>query len=321
MQAFLFILTNNIIPIFILISLGYLLNKKFNLDILTLSKLNFYIFVPMFIFSNLYTTDIPVEMLKVFLFAILMLVLNMLVGDLIARIRKYDTAMKSAFSNSIMFYNSGNVGLPLITLVFSSMPYVIDGNTPYLELAVTTQITVLVVQNITTNTLGFFNAGKVNLHWKDSIGRIIRMPVIYAIPSALIFKTLPFDLTQTPIWPALQYARNAMVPIALLALGVQLSKTAFEFKDKDSYIAVAIRLLGGPLLAFVLIQLMQFDGIIAQALLISSSVPTAVNAALIAVEYNNRPEFSSQVVATSTLMSAVTLTAVIYVARILFPVM
>lgn len=320
MQAFLFIITNNIIPIFIIISVGYLLNKKFNLDILTLSKLNFYIFVPSFIFTNLYTTDIPVETLKVLFFAVLMVMLNMIVGNLISRVKRYDTTLKSAFVNSIMFYNSGNVGLPLITLVFSNAPYIIDGQTPYLELAVTTQIAVLVVQNITTNTLGFFNAGRAKLHWKDSIGKIVRMPVIYAIPSALTLKALSFDFTQTPIWPALQYGRNAMVVTALLALGVQLSKTSFKFRNIDVYLAVAIRLLGGPMLAFVLIHLFGFDGVIAQTLLISSSVPTAVNCALIAVEYNNRPDFASQEVAISTLFSAITLTIVIYMARVLFPV-
>ena len=320
MQAFLFILTNNIIPIFLMISAGYLLNKKFNLDILTLSKLNFYIFVPSFILTNLYTTHIPVDMLKVLFFAVLMVLINMIVGNLIANIKGYDTTLKSAVVNSIMFYNSGNVGLPLITLVFSNAPYIIDGQTPYLELAVTTQITVMAVQNITTNTLGFFNAGRAKLHWKDSIGKIARMPVIYAIPTAFLLKTLPFDFTQLPVWPALQYARNAMIAIALLALGVQLSKTSFEFKNKDVYLAVAIRLLGGPLLAFILIQLFHFDGVIAQTLLISSSVPTAVNCALIAVEYNNRPDFASQEVATSTLLSAISLTFVIYMARVLFPI-
>jgi len=319
-QAFLFILTNNIIPIFILISLGYLLNRKFNLDIFTLSKLNFYVLVPAFIFSNLYTTNIPIQMVKVFLFGIFIIVCNLFVSSLISRIKGYDTTMKSAFSNSIMFYNSGNVGLPLVTLVFSSYPYIIDGQTPYLDLAVTTQITILVVQNVTTNTLGFFNAGKANLHWKDSIRKILGMPVIYVIPVTLILKALPFDFTKTPVWLVLQYPRNALICVALLALGVQLSKTNLKLNNKDVYLAVGIRLLGGPLLALILIYLMRFDGVIAQTLLISSSVPTSVNSALIAVEYNNRPEFASQVVAATTLLSAFTLTAVIYTARILFPV-
>lgn len=56
----------------------------------------------------------------------------------------------------------------------------------------------------------------------------------------------------------------------------------------------------------------------AQVLFISSSVPSAVSTALIAVEFNNEPDFASQVVMTGTLMSAVTVTAVIYLSKIIF---
>ncbi len=320
MKAFIYILNNNIIPIFLLISLGFALNKKFRLDIKTLSKANFFIFVPIFVFTNIYATEIPAEMIKVFIFAVAVLILNTLIGSLISAKIGYDTGKKFAFLNSIMFYNSGNVGLPLITLVFSGAPYIIGGETPYLDMAVTAQVTVLVLQNITTNTFGFFNAGKASLHWKDSIKNIFSMPVIYAIPSALLLKLVPFDLTQIPIWRGLEFVRNGMISLALITLGVQLSRTKLHIRNKDAYIASLIRLLGGPVIAFILIKIIGFSGVIAQTLMISTSVPTAVNAALIAVEYDNHAEFSSQTVLISTILSAVTLPIVIYFARIIFPI-
>jgi len=70
-------------------------------------------------------------------------------------------------------------------------------------------------------------------------------------------------------------------------LGIQLSKTKFQLKNRDAYTSVLVRLLGGPCIAFVLIKLMGFSGALAQALMISTSVPTAVNSALIAVETDN----------------------------------
>jgi len=69
-----------------------------------------------------------------------------------------------------------------------------------------------------------------------------------------------------------------------------------------------------------LIKIMGFSGIIAQALMISTSVPTAVNTALIAVEYDNHPDFASQTVLVTTIFSAITLPLIIYLARIVFPV-
>lgn len=320
MNVFLFILSNNIVPIFLLIIIGYVVNKKFNLDIFSLSKLNFYIFVPAFTFVNLYTTEIPFEMVKVFSGAVLILIAYMLIAKIISKLRGYDKSLENAFKNSIMFYNSGNIGLPLITLVFSSAPFIVDGKTPYLNLAVTAQIMVLVVQNITTNTLGFYNAGNATMHGKDSVKRIMTMPAIYAIPLAFVLKFVPYDMTQIAIWPAFNYAKSALVPVALITLGVQLSRTKFELGNKDVYLSLALRLVGGPLLALVFVYLLNLKGVMAQVLMISTAVPTAVNSALIAVECDNRPDFASQTVMTSTLLSSVTLVLVIYMARILFPV-
>jgi predicted permease len=320
MQVFFYILGNNIIPIFTVILLGYVLNRAFKLDIFTLTKFNLYVFVPIFVFVNLYTTPIDLTLLKAFLFGIMLLITNMLAASLAARIRGYDLRTTSAFKNAVMFYNSGNIGVPLITLVFSSAPYVFDGQAPYLDLALTTQIMILVVQNVTTNTIGVFNAGRAYLNWKESLRTILHMPTVYAIPTAFILKSLSIDLTAAPFWPGFLFIRQGLISIALLTLGVQLSRTSFNLKDKEIYLAVAMRLIGGPVLALILIRLFGFTGVVAQALMISSSVPTAVNTALIAVEFDNRPDFASQAVMLATVFSAVTLTFVIYTARILFPI-
>lgn len=320
MNIFLFILTNNIIPIFALIALGFYASKKFELNINTLSKLIFYVFAPCFIFVYLYKTDIHIEMMKVMVIAFMILGTNMIIAALVSRIRGYSEGMKNAFANSIMFYNSANIGIPLITLVFSSEPFVINGETPYLNLALAAQIMVLTVQNISTYTIGFMNAGKANTQWKDTFIKVFRMPTIYAILLAFVFKALPYDFTSFPLWSSLNYASNALVSISLIALGVQLARTHVKLSDGDIYLSSFIRLLIGPILAAIFIYLLGMEGIIAQVIMISSSVPTAVNTALIAIEYDNHPDFASQAVMASTLMSAVSLAFVIYLARTLFPV-
>ncbi|HOB09223.1 MAG: AEC family transporter [Limnochordia bacterium] len=320
MQVFFYILGNNIIPIFTVIFLGFLLNRAFKLDIFTLTKINLYVFVPIFVFVNLYTTPIDFTLIKALIFGIALLATNMAASSWVARIRGYDLRTTSAFKNAVMFYNSGNIGVPLITLVFSSAPYIVDGQAPYLDLALTIQVMILVVQNVTTNTIGVFNAGRAYLDWKESLKAILHMPTVYAIPTALILKSLPIDLTAAPFWPGFVFIRHGLISIALLTLGVQLSRTSFNFKDKDIYLAVAMRLIGGPALALILIKAFGFAGVVAQALMISSSVPTAVNTALIAVEFDNRPDYASQAVMLATILSAVTLTFVIYAARVLFPI-
>ena len=320
MAIFLHILGNNIVPIFIIIALGYVISRKFDLSISTLSKLNFYLFVPGFIFYNLYTTNLSFDMFKILLFCILYLVANDIIARIISKIRNYDVGMTSAFKNSIMFNNTGNIGVSLVTLIFGNAPYIIEGKTPYLNEALTSQIMILVFMNITMNTIGFYNAGRAKMNISASLHKIFSMPSIYAIPLALLLKYFSVDITSTPIWPTLEYVKNGLVPMALISLGVQLSKTKFDFKDFNVNTAVFTRLIIGPVIALVLIHVLGFYGIIAQVLLISYSVPTAVNTALIAVECDSNQDFASQEVMISTILSGVTLTSVIYIARIIFPV-
>lgn len=320
MRIMLQIFIQSIFPIFVLVALGFLLSRQFDLDIGTLNKINFWLLIPAFTFANIYVTDVGIDAVKALIIALLILAANMAAGLLISKFMRYENGKGNAFQNAVMFYNSGNIGIPLITLVFSSGAFLIDGQTPYLSVALTTQIMVLVVQNISMNTIGFFNAGRANRHWKEAVLNVLKMPAIYMVTLAFLMKLVPADLTLMPFWPAVTHLRNALVPVALIILGIQLAKIKFEFSNSDAWLAVAIRLIGGPVLAYLLISLFSIQGVVAQTLMISSAVPTAVNSALIAVECDNHPDFATQVVILSTLFGSITLVGVIYASSILFPI-
>ena len=79
-----------------------------------------------------------------------------------------------------------------------------------------------------------------------------------------------------------------------------------------------IRLVGGPIIAYLMILVFGLEGVTAQALFIASAMPTSVNSSVVAQEYSDDPAFATQAVMFSTIASALTVTFVIYLARILF---
>lgn len=320
MEIFLFILLHNILPIFVVIFVGFILGKKFKLDVKTLSKLNFYVFIPSFIFTDLYKSNISLKLMNVILVTAIVFICNLIIPFIICKIRKHDRDFVGAMTNSICLFNSGNIGIPLVTLVFSSAPFVIDGKTPYLTLALTCQILIMTFQTIMSNTLGFINAGRATVDLKTAILKVVKMPAIYSIALAFLLKLIPYNLTNIPVWPSLTYMGDALIPVALITLGIQLSKTKFKLSNPDVYISNFFRLIISPTIALILIYILGLHGVMAEVLMIVLSGPTAVNAALIAVEYDNHPDFVSQAVLTSTLFCSITMTFVIYIARILFPV-
>lgn len=304
MQLFWFILHHNILPIFYIIFLGFLLAKKFNIDSQTISKIYFNIFLPAIVLVKIYETDIKADFTIAIVFGFLFVAGLWLLSLLITKFRNYKPPLANAFKNSVMFYNSGNYALPLIALVFH--------DSSWSGYAISVQVMIIIVQTLTTNTWGFYNAGRGSLGIQECLKLILKMPSVYALALAFLLKTIPYDFTEFSMWRAVVFLADGFVAVSLLAVGIQLSSIQLKLNNPEVYIASFTRLLGGPALAAVLIKLLGISGIMAEVLFISSAVPSAALTALIAKEFNNETEFATQVVLVTTLLSCITLTLVIY---------
>ncbi|WP_054023272.1 AEC family transporter [Bacillus sp. FJAT-28004] len=304
MSIFFHILMTNVLPMAIMIGLGIMIQRAFKLDIKTLSKLNFYLFSPAVMFDLLYKTDISAQVVgRILLFFVLFMVTQYLIVEMVIRIRGYQPSMKSAMRNSVLFYNSANYGIPLNQLAFA-------GN----EKTLAIQVLIMMMQSLIPNTYGIYN---VNAHKADmrAIWRtIISMPIIYVIPLAFLLRGLDVTIPQ-PIATPIGYLSAAFIGTALITLGVQLGNMEWKIKRSlliDVSISGILRLIAGPLLAWLIVWLMGLDKLTAAALIVSSSVPTSLSSVLLAVEFDNEPEFASQSVFISTILSIVTVTAVIF---------
>ena len=150
------------------------------------------------------------------------------------------------------------------------------------------------------------------------------MPMVYAIPLALLCHLLPFDLHGLFFFAPLNIFANAFVGVAMIALGVQINRTPLNFFKMDVMLATTLRLVVSPLLAAgITILFIMFYGpmhpIAAQTIIITYSVPTAINMSLIAIEMKNNPEYATQIVMGTTILSAITMPLFITIAYYLFP--
>lgn len=301
MEYFLYILLNNIIPLSVLIALGALLQVIFKLDIKTLSKLNFYLFSPAVIFKMLYESEISLNvLLQVLLFFVIFIVLLFMMVEVAIRIRGYRRDMKSAMRNSVIFYNSANYAIPLNQLVFV-------GDTFTLSI----QIIIMMMQSLLPNTYGIYSVNAHKGSTRDTLKRIFSLPVIYVIPIGFLMRGFEVPIPD-PIYQPINHIANAFIATALLTLGVQLGSMKWKLNISDVAISNTLRLLAAPALGFAVVWLLGIEGIMAQALVLSCAVPTSLSSVLLAVEFDNEPEFSSQAVFSSTVFSIFTVTLVIY---------
>lgn len=318
------IFINSMVPIFMLIGMGILLDRKFKLDLYTLSKLNFFVLLPAFVFKSLYEAHFSWSTVEIILCAITVLIANYFIAHIAGTLQNYDAAKRATLRNCVMFNNCGNMGVALAIFVFSNVPYIINGETPYANLGLLIVVSIMVVQTITSNTFGFYQAGTGRLTAREAISVVLHMPMIYAVPLSLLAKLLPYDLQSCFAYAPLTIFAHAFVGVAMIALGVQINRTPFNFWKKDVLLAASLRLIGGPIIAAIMTTLFiifyaPMHPIAAQAIVITYSVPSAINMALIAIEMKNNPEYATQIVMSTTILSAITMPIFVTMAYYLFP--
>lgn len=301
------IMRDIILPVFILMGIGFLLCRKLALDVQTLARLNIYYVVPAFIFVRLYETDIVWHLfLQVIIFVVVLVSLLYILSRVTARLLGLDKRQKVTFTNSVVFYNSGNYGVPVNDLVFRGDPF-----------AMSIQVIVLMFQNIFTFSYGIFSMQAMDTgKWKAALA-YFKMPVLYGMLAGILMNVFDVPLPSFLDVPV-NYIADAMIALALLTLGAQVAQLKLTTGLKTVYFSLVLRLLAGPIVAIGLIYLFGISGMMAQALMIASAMPTAVNSAVIAQEYHNHPDMAAQIVLFSTVASAFTVSFVIYMAQLIF---
>lgn len=296
-----------LLPIFIIIGIGTLLHKQFHFDMNTLAKLNLYYLVPGLVFIRLYETNLTVHLFFiVFILVVCYHITLWFISFVVSYFLKFKRSMRSAFTNSVLYYNSGNYGVSVNDLVFRQDP-----------LAMSIQIIILTLQNLLIYSFGIFSVQANKIGKLKAFFSHLKMPVTYAMLIGLAFSFFNIQLPQF-LYTAGSYIANSLIGIALLTLGAQVAQLRFSKNLLTVYLSVFMRLMLGPSLALLIIFMMNIDGTLAKAFFIASAMPTSVTTSIIAQEYQNEAEFSAQAVLASTMFSMITVTIVIYVSDLLF---
>ncbi len=304
MTHLLYILCDISLPILILILIGFVFQKIFKADVRSFTKLFIYVLSPAVIFVKILAVEFTMELvLHVGVFIILLQASMYVVSFVVCRLSRYPKSMRNAAINSLTLFNTGNYGIPLIDLTFG-------GN----ALAVTSQIFIVIIQNMTTNTVGVYLASSGNGSGKQALKSVAKIPAIYVIVLGVIINLLSIKIPETIMVP-LDYLADGFFAMALVGLGTQLAEVPVDLRELKKVLGISIiKVISTPVLGFLLVLLLGIKGMLAQALIIGISTPTAVNSAVYAREFNNEPAFASQIVVVTTVLCTFTLPIVIYLA-------
>lgn len=214
--------------------------------------------------------------------------------------------LPATFKNSVVLNNSGNYGLPVSQLVFQNN-----------ALGLSIQVVVTIFQNLVTHTYGLFNSVSAKIKGPKILSELLKLPIIHAIVLGFLLKASDIVIPGF-IWKPIENVSNAFLAVALYTLGAQVAYLKIRRPSLPLFLSIFGRLIVSPLLAFLIIYTMGLEGVTAQALLIASSYPSSRNTALLALEYGNHPDYAAEAVLITTLLSGITVTAVIYLSKVIF---
>ena len=300
-------------PIVVLVGLGYIFGRRIPGAAVVLTKVFLYILLPAFLFLRVLAANVETSAYGyIVLFSVAMLVLMYAVSRGLSLLRRHDRPLRGAFINSAMFYNSANFAIPVMTLAFGADEKV-------QSYAIAIQSVVAICQGIGAYTIGGLIAAAGSGRAGHAIMKVLKMPYLYAIALAFLFKG--FGGTEealkqvTILWEPLRIVSPAYVPVALMSLGAQIATTSVVRMPADLSIIAAVRLLVGPVCGLGLVHLLGLSGTLAQVLVIGVAGPTAIAAAVVAFEFKNRPDFASSAVLVSTLAAGLTVPLTIFLVR------
>ena len=298
MTLLLSIFANDVLPIFLVASVGFLLARYLHADVKTLSRTAFNVLAPCLVFDLLVTSKVSAdEFGRIVLFAVCMVLGIGLIGRLITLPLRLDRALLSAFLIVIMFSNGGNYGLSVNSFAFGKD-------------ALTRATIYFVTSSVLMYTVGVFLASSGRKSVRQALTGVFKIPAVYGIVAATIVLVTQTTLP-APVMRPIELLSNAALPVMMLVLGMQLERAAIPEHPLLVVLATVLTLVVTPLLALGLAPVLGLSGPARQAAVIEAAMPTAVVTTILSLEYEIAPAFVTGVVFLSTVLSPFTVTLLI----------
>lgn len=300
MNAILDVLTQNIVPIFIVAGLGFWLRRSRGVPTRPVSSVVFNVFSPALVFVSLVNSRLDgSELLRLIAFAVLSILTMGALAFATGRILRLSRADTIALLLVVMFVNGGNYGLTLNQLRYG-------------DEGLSRAVVYFVVSTIFVYTVGVFLASMGRHNGRDAFVRLLRVPALYAVVAALAVYLSGFAVPR-PLMSALEITAEGAIPAMLVVLGMNMASMDGLASWRLVLPGATLRLLAAPLVAVLLAGAIGLRGLGYATSIIEASMPTAVITTVLATEYEVHAAVVTKTVVLTTLLSPITLAIVITV--------
>ena len=289
-----------VLPLFLMMALGYALRRMSLVDAHTLSGLNklvFRVFLPVMLFKNIYDTNLSDSFEpKLMAFAVCSILLLFMLTMVIVPLLEKENPKRATMVQAIYRSNFILFGLPITTALFGPEKAGVA--------AILISVTIPLFNIFAVVALEFFRGGRFD--GKKALMGIVTNPLIIASFLGIIFLLCGIRLPK-PVMSAISDVGKAATPMALLVLGGTFKFSAVSGSLRQLIICVIGKLIVSPGLFLTLAVFFGFRGVELAAILSLFASPTATSSYPMAVEMDADGELAGQVVVLGSLFSVFTM--------------
>jgi malate permease and related proteins len=287
-----------ILPVVVVVLVGAGVGRFIKPDAQTISKLTLYALSPSLALYNLAHSEAEFSSaIKIVLGYILYVLILGRLTWLSSRDQPDET--RRAMVAGVITGNNGNFGLPMALFAFGQAG---------LELAlVVFTVSVFMTFVVTPSVL---REGS----WQSRIKTVFSLPLVWAAVLGMTLNTLGVRIP-TGLDRGIELLAQAAVPMLLISLGLQVGSSGFAPLSPAMLRAVGLRLVLGPCVALFVAWVVGANGLERSALVLSSAMPTAINAFLVAQELKADSKLVGGIVMLTTLCSLPVIALVVTLLR------
>jgi len=296
---------NTILPVIVLIIIGYLLRKKniINDSFVTMSsKIVFNLALPATLFYGTAKTDMSSNITKetwsFILLACVILISMYLISELISKFTITDLQTRGAFVQGSFRCNYVIIGYPILIGLFG------DNIIFYMALLA---IFLVPINNIaSTITLTINNPNTPNLSAKKIILNIIKNPLVIGILGGFIFSYFKINIPVF-IGNSLEFVKGLTTPLALMNIG-SLFNFNMNFKNNFPLLgAILLKIIIYPIIFISITIALGFRNEYLGVIFIALSAPAAASSFIMAKAMESNEKLAADIVVISTSLSAITI--------------
>ncbi|XOB63709.1 AEC family transporter [Campylobacterota bacterium DY0563] len=285
----------NFILILLCIAIGYGIRRLhiFSKDAATtLNQFAIYISLPAMILLQIPKLSFSMDALIPIIIAWLVMTITAILILYLCKLFSFSKEITGSLLLVAILTNSSFMGIPIINAYIgeSALPYVL----------IYDQLGTFIALAIYGTFIASYYSSKTEISFKIIVYKVLTFPPFLSLVVALFLMGVEFNETITKVLSSLA---STIVPIALVAVGLQLQFKLPRSEIKPFSVALIVKLVIAPLIAFGICMIFSWDNQASIVSILEAGMAPMITAGAIASMAGLAPRLSSAIVGYGILIS------------------